>query len=118
MSEIHVTLKVAKHATWSFGNQLVSWSINQLVNPPTNPPINQLISLLIGQLTLSQTSPGFYVSAVRSFENTVGKGAISPFPRVFSTCLVNILLFSSNLKLLSANSFNLEESIICCLGEG
>ena len=27
-----------------------------------------------GALTLSQTSPGFYVSAVKSFENAVGKG--------------------------------------------
>ena len=27
-------------------------------------------------LTLSQTSPGFYVSAVQSFENTAGKGEI------------------------------------------
>ena len=49
------------------------------------------------------------------FENTVGKGeiaqqAISPFPKVFSTYLENILPFSPNLKLLSANSFSLEES--------
>ena len=28
-------------------------------------------------LTLSQTSPGFYVSAVQVFENTVGKGEIA-----------------------------------------
>ena len=28
-------------------------------------------------LTLSQTSPGFHVSAVQSFENTKGKGGIA-----------------------------------------
>ena len=28
-------------------------------------------------LTLSQTSPGFYVSSVEVFENTVGKGEIA-----------------------------------------
>ena len=54
-------------------------------------------------LTLSQTSPGFYVSAVQ---------ALSPFPTVFSTLSENFSLFSSNLKLSSANSFSLEESKI------
>ena len=43
-------------------------------------------------LTLSQTSPGFYVSAIHVFENTAGKGEIArneqfrlvtPFPSVF-----------------------------------
>ena len=36
-------------------------------------------------LTLSQTSPAFYVFDFESFENTVGKGkiAISPFPQCF-----------------------------------
>ena len=29
-----------------------------------------------GTLTLSQTRPGFYVSEVQIFENTVGKGEI------------------------------------------
>ena len=48
-----------------------------------------------------------------SFENTVGKGEISPFPTVFSTCLENFLPFSSDLKLLCANSVSLEESKIC-----
>ena len=36
---------------------------------------------------------------------------------MFSTLLVNFLPFSSNLKLLSANSFGLEESKICRLGK-
>ena len=58
----------------------------------------------------------------KSYENTVGKGEIARneqllhFP-VFSTPLKNFLPFSSNLKLLSANSFSLEESKICCLGK-
>ena len=46
----------------------------------------------------------------KPFENTVGKGEISPFPTVFSTRLDTFLPFSSNLKLSSANSFSLEES--------
>ena len=41
-----------------------------------------------------------------------------PFPRVFSTLLENFLPYLSNLKLMSANSFSLEESKICCLGKG
>ena len=59
----------------------------------------------------------------KSFENTVGKGEIAqneqflPFPTVFSTFLENFLVFSSNLKLSSANSFSLEESKICRLGK-
>ena len=63
-------------------------------------------------LALSQTSPGFCMSAVTSLLKAVGKGeisrnkqqAISPFPTVFSTHLENILPFLSNLKLSSANS--------------
>ena len=75
------------------------------------------------KLTLSQTSPIFYVSAVQVFENTVGKGEIALneqyllFP-VFSTRFENFLSFSSSLKLSSANSFSLEESKICHLGKG
>ena len=54
----------------------------------------------------------------KPFENTVGKGEIARneqfllFP-VFSTGLNTFLPFSSNFKLLSAKSFNLEESKIC-----
>ena len=53
-------------------------------------------------LTLSQTSPSFYVSAVQVVLKRCGKGrncskrAISPFPSVFSTCLYNFLPSSSN----------------------
>ena len=43
--------------------------------------------------------------------------AISPFPKVLSILLEKFLPFSSNLKLLSANSFSLEESKICHLGK-
>ena len=42
----------------------------------------------------------------------------SLFPTVFSMLLENFLPFSSNLKLLSAISFILEESKICRLGKG
>ena len=81
-------------------------------------------------LTLSQTSPGFYVSAAQVLK-TLGKGEIAwdkqflpfpqcslPFPTVFSTHLENFLPFSTNLKLWSAKSFSLEEYEICCLGKG
>ena len=37
------------------------------------------------------------------------KGAISPLPSVFCTHLDNLMLFSSNLLLSSADSFSLEE---------
>ena len=40
------------------------------------------------------------------------------FPPVFSSHLENFLPFLSNLKLLSADSFSLEESKICRLGKG
>ena len=56
-------------------------------------------------LTLSQTSPGFYVSAVKVFWKHCGKRrncswrAISPFPTVFSTRLETFLPFSSKVKL-------------------
>ena len=58
-------------------------------------------------LTLSQTSPGFYVS--------VGKGEIAT---MFSTRFKNFMPFSSNLKLSSANSYNLEKHNSCRLGKG
>ena len=66
----------------------------------------------------------FTCQEYKSFENTVGKAeiarkpAISPFPTVFSTLLENLLPSSSKLRLLSANSFSLEKSKICCLGKG
>ena len=44
--------------------------------------------------------------------------AISPFPTVFSKPFWEFLPFSRNLKLLSANSFRLEESKICCFEKG
>ena len=65
-------------------------------------------------LSLSQTSPGFYVSVVQVFRKHCGKRincsyrAIYPFPTVFSAHLKNSLQFSSNLKFSSANTFSLE----------
>ena len=75
-------------------------------------------------LTLSQTSPGLYGSAIQTFWKHRGKRrncslrAISPFPSVFSIRLKNFLPISSNLKLSSTNSFNLEESKIYHMGKG
>ena len=73
-------------------------------------------------LTLSQTSPGFYASAVQLFgkhcekRRNCSQRAISPFPTVFSTRFRSFLPLSSDLKLSSANSFSLEESKVCRLG--
>ena len=67
-------------------------------------------SQYFGYLTVSKTSPGFYVSAVQVFLKTLwGKEkllvtSISPLPTVFPTLLKSFLSFSSNLKLSSANS--------------
>ena len=75
-------------------------------------------------LTLSQISPCFYESAGQVLENTVGKGEIARkeqfllFPTVFFTLFENFLPFSSNLKLSSAKTLNLEQLKICRLGMG
>ena len=67
-------------------------------------------------LTVSQTSTGFYVSAVHVFWKQSGKRrncserAISIFPTVFSTRLDHFLPFLSNLKLSSANFVSLDQS--------
>ena len=82
--------------------------------------VRQNAALCGDWLTLSQTSPCFYVSAVQVFWKHWGKRrncssrAISPFPTLFSTCLDNFLPFSSILKLSSANSFSLEEESKIC----
>ena len=74
-------------------------------------------------LTLAQTRPCFYVSAVKVFWKHCGKRRNCSneqfllFP-LFSTLLENFLPFSPYLKLSSANSFGLEESEICRLGKG
>ena len=54
----------------------------------------------------------------KTVENIMGKGAISPFPTVFSTRLENLLPFSSSLNLYSANTSSSEESTICPMGKG
>ena len=72
------------------------------------------------RLTHSHTMTPF---GNKPFENTLGKGEIARNEQflllsVFSTGLNNFLLFSSNLKLSSAKSFNLKESEICHLVMG
>ena len=61
----------------------------------------------------------------KSFENTVGKGEIASSKQflLFAQCFVPLSSrtfdhFRQDLKLLSANSFRLEESKICRLGKG
>ena len=63
--------------------------------------------------------PWFFTCLLyKSFENSLGKGEISPFPTVFTTLLKNFLPFSSNLKFPSANSFSLEVSKVCHVRKG
>ena len=60
----------------------------------------------------------------KSFENNMAKGEIARneqfllFPQCFLPPLDDFLPFSSNIKLLPANSSGLEESKICRLGKG
>ena len=75
------------------------------------------------RLTLSKTSPGFYVSAVQVFlktpwekEKLLVTSNFSFFSTVFSIRLGNFMSFSSNLKSSSEKSFSLEEPKICRLG--
>ena len=79
--------------------------------------------------TFSQTSPGFYVSAIQILKKKrkkkpVGNGEFARneqflyFPPVFSSGSENLPPFSSCLKLLSASTLNLEQSLICRLGKG
>ena len=59
-------------------------------------------------LSSQQLKSSNFVPACRKNTAEIGEiaryRAISPFPIVFSTRLENFMLFSSNLKLLSANS--------------
>ena len=75
-------------------------------------------------LTYSYTMTPFDAPGKQAFWKHCGKRrncsywTISPFSTMFTTRLDNLLPFSSNLKLSSANSFSLEESKICCLVMG
>ena len=57
------------------------------------------------------------MSQYKFFKKTVGKGEIAHNEQylIFPQCFYLFLAFSSNLKLLSANPFSLEESKICHL---
>ena len=63
-------------------------------------------------LSVSQTSPGFYVSAWQVWRNC-SKWAFSPFATVFSIYLKNFLPFSSKLK-----PFQFERVLNLSLGKG
>ena len=71
-------------------------------------------------LTLSQTSPGFYVPVIWKHckkKRNCSKQAISPFPKVFFTYFEKFLKFSSNLNLSSASS-SVWKSKICLFEKG
>ena len=75
-------------------------------------------------LTLYKQALVFTCLQYKSFENTVGKGEIARneqfllFPQCFFTHSENCLPFSSNMKLLSADSLSLKDSRICRCGKG
>ena len=79
------------------------------------------IHAILWVLTLSQTSPGFNVSAVQVCWKLCEKRrncswpAISPFPTAFSMHSEEYPPVSLTSKLWSANSFSSEESKICRL---
>ena len=74
-------------------------------------------------LTLPKQGLLFMCQQYKSFENTFGKGEIAQMSN-FSFChsvfypFTELSTITSNLILLSANSFKLEESKSCCLGKG
>ena len=81
--------------------------------------ISSLINTSFVTLTHSQTMTPFDAPGKQAFWKHCGKrrNCLSNFS--FShNVLDNLLLFSSNLKLSSANSFSVEESKICCLVMG
>ena len=75
-------------------------------------------------LNAFQNKPWFLCVCTIRLLKTVGKGEIAcnqqflSFPQCFSTHLENFLPFSTNSKLLSANSLSLEQSKICHLEKG
>ena len=69
------------------------------------------VSLFVWGFTLYQQYFSYSTATVHENEQFL------LFP-VFSTCLKSFLLFSTNLKLLSANSFNLDESKNLSFGKG
>ena len=100
--------KLLATSNFSFSHSVVKRLVSQT---------RQKVSLCGNGLTLSETSPGFYVSAAPVFENW-GKRricslrAVSPFPSVFypfeELCHFHQI----------ANSFILGESKICHMGKG
>ena len=79
--------------------------------------------VVLGELFPKQAQV-FTCVQYKSFENTFGKEEIAhneqflPFPTVFSILSEKFPLISSSLKLLSANSFSLEEFRSLSFGKG
>ena len=94
------------------------------LKPDWSVTLYKTTKMLDSSLTLSQTGPDFYVSAVQVFWKLFGKRrnclwlAISPFSTVFSTLSVNFPPFSSTLKLSSENSFSLGRVQNLLFGKG
>ena len=88
---------------------------------PMDPVLNSKTTVLLNPFP---NKPWLLRVCSKSLENTVGKGEIACneqfllFPHNFLFIWMDFLPFSSNLKLLAAYSFNLEESKICRLGKG
>ena len=114
--------EIARYENFSFSHSVFKRLVSQGL---------QKVSLCGNGLNVTE----MFVSVYDSIKNIVRKGENATYPRVnlllqnhnkqfllFPQCFVPIwmtfLPFSSNLKLSSANSFNLKESKICHLGKG
>ena len=100
---LYLIFRLQMLSIWS-GPKFVMW---ERVNPFPNKPW----SLRVFSISLLKT---LWVK-----EKLLARSNFSySLQYVFSTSFENFLPFISNLELLSANSFNLEESKICLLGKG
>ena len=94
---------------------------NKVVEKGGNPVCRVFFSVLVSMRYSFPKQPiCFMCLQYNVFENTLGKrrNCNSLFPNVLFTGLENFLPFPSNLKLSSANLFDLEESKICHLAKG
>ena len=109
------------------------WMSRKFINGKNLRPYSECCNMgqidlnryFVDALTLTQTSPCFYVSAVLTSllkppwekENLLVTSNFSFFHSVY-VLLDNFLPFQSSLELLSPTSLTLEESKICRFGKG
>ena len=100
---------VFKHSSCSISLKLVI-----VCNIPRSIQVGNIL------LTLSPTSPRFYLSAEQVFENTLEKEEIAHDEQflLFPQCFLLFFAISLNLKLSFSKSLSLEESQMCRFGKG